>query len=287
MERCEPPRARRARARRRRRLYGWQLRDIARVASQLQAAGCHSVEVHGVLIVFRHTGEVQHAGHGRGHQRTVGDAPTASSAKPEQLSKRKQRSSMRLADFRRRMEMLRAQAAKLLRLWSVVWLQRLVRRRMAERSRLAAEVALVREPGAGAGLQEAQADASEECVAPEGNTATIRAGAVAAPKRKVGSGAEVPPAKAVAWLGAFPTSPAARPEAAEAAAAVAAAAAAAEGGAGVPSAVEGKRRVNFSAPMPPSKRGWATSGRRAIGGDGGDGGGGGGGGGGGRRRRRR
>ena len=105
----------------------------------------------------------------------VDDASTASSAKPEQLSKRKQRSSMRLADFRRRMEMLRAQAAKLLRLWSVVWLQRLVRRRMAERSRLAAEVALVREPGAGAGLQEAQADASEECVAPEGSAATKHA----------------------------------------------------------------------------------------------------------------
>ena len=55
---------------------------------------------------------------------------------------------------------------------------------MAERSRLAAEVALVREPGAGAGLQEAQADASEECVAPEGSAATIRAEAVAARKRK-------------------------------------------------------------------------------------------------------
>ena len=65
------------------------------------------------------------------------DAPTASSAKPEQLSKRKQRSSMRLADFQRRMELQRAQtAAKLLQLWSIVWLQRLVRRRMAERSRL-------------------------------------------------------------------------------------------------------------------------------------------------------
>ena len=48
-----------------------------------------------------------------------------------------------------------------------MWLQRLVRRRLAERSRLAAEVALVREPGADAGLQEAKADASEECVAPE------------------------------------------------------------------------------------------------------------------------
>ena len=147
MERCEPPRARRAGARRRRRrrpLADWQLRDIARVASQHRAAGYHAVKVHGVLIVFRHTREVQHAGDGRGHQRPVGDAPTASSAKPEQLSKRKQRSSMRLADFQRRMELQRAQtAAKLLQLWSVVWLQRLVRRRMAERSRLAAEVALV------------------------------------------------------------------------------------------------------------------------------------------------
>ena len=143
------------------------------------------------------------------------DAPTASSAKPEQLSKRQQRSSMRLADFQRRMELQRAQtAAKLLQLWSVVWLQRLVRRRLAERSTLAAEVALVREPGADAGLQEAKADASEEYVAPEASAATIRAGAVAARKRKVGSGAEVPAAKAVAWLGALSTSPSARPEAA-------------------------------------------------------------------------
>ena len=113
--------------------------------------------------------------------------------------------------------MLRAQAAKLLRLWSVVWLQRLVRRRMAERSRLAAEVALVREPGADAGLQEAKADASKESVAAKGNAATVRAGAVAARKREVGSEAEEPPAKAVAWLGALSTSPAAGPEAAGAA----------------------------------------------------------------------
>ena len=126
----------------------------------------------------------------------------------------------------------------------------------------------MREPGASAGLQEAKADASEECVAPEGNAATIRAGAVAAPKRKVGSGAGVPPAKAVARLGAFPTSPAARPEAAEAAAAVAAAAAASADGAGVPSAMEGKRRVDFSAPVPPSKRVWATLGGGAMGGGG-------------------
>ena len=251
------------------------------------------MKVHGVLIVFRHTREVEHAGHGRGHQRTtVGDAPTASSAKPEQLSKRKQRSSMRLADFRRRMEMLRAQAAKLLRLWSVVWLQRLVRRRMAERSRLAAEVALVREPGADAGLQEAKADASEESVAAKGNAATVRAGAVAARKREVGSGAEEPPAKAVAWLGALSTSPAAGPEAAGAVVAAAAVAAAAAGGTRVPSAAEGKRRVDFGAPAPPSKRGWADSGGRAMGGGGGGGGDGGGGGGGGgdgdgRLRRRR
>jgi len=271
MERCEPPRARRAGARRRRRrrpLADWQLRDIARVASQHRAAGYHAVKVHGVLIVFRHTREVQHAGDGRGHQRTVGDAPTASSAKPEQLSKRKQRSSMRLADFRRRMEQRdQAAASKLRRLWSVVWLQRLVRRRLGERSRLAAGVAIVGEPGADAGLQKAKADASEACVAPVGSAATFRAAAVAAPKRKVGSGAEVSPAKAVARLGALSTSPADRPEAAEAAA-VAAAAAAADGGTRVPSAAEGKRRVDFGAPVPPSKRGsifgWATSGGRAI-----------------------
>ena len=200
----------------------------------------------------------------------VDDASTASSAKPEQLSKRKQRSSMRLADFRRRMEQRdQAAAAKLRRLWSVVWLQRLVRRRLVERSRLAAGVALVGEPGADAGLQKAKADASEECVAPEGSAATIRAGAVAAPKRKVGLGAEEPPAKAVAWLGALSTSPAARPEAAEAAVAVAAAAA---DGAGVPSAAEGKRRVDFSAPVPPSKRVWATLGGGAMGGGGSGGG---------------
>ena len=61
-----------------------------------------------------------------------------------------------------------AAAAKLRRLWSVVWLQRLVRRRLVERSRLAAGVALVGEPGADAGLQEAKADASEESVAAKG-----------------------------------------------------------------------------------------------------------------------
>ena len=213
---CQESSAGARRRRRRRPLADWQLRDIARVASQHRAAGYHAVKVHGVLIVFRHTREVQHAGDGRGHQRTVGDAPTASSAKPEQLSKRKQRSSMRLADFRRRMEQRdQAAASKLRRLWSVVWLQRLVRRRLGERSRLAAGVAIVGEPGADAGLQKAKADASEACVAPVGSAATFRAAAVAAPKRKVGSGAEVSPAKAVARLGALSTSPADRPEAAE------------------------------------------------------------------------
>ena len=51
-----------------------------------------------------------------------------------------------------------------------------------------------------------------------------------------------------------------RLEAAEAAEAAAAAAAAAADGAGVPSAMEGKRRVDFCAPVPPSKRVWATLG---------------------------
>ena len=225
----------------------------------------------------------------------VDDASTASSAKPEPLSKRKQRSSMRLADFRRRMEQRdQAAAAKLRRLWSVVWLQRLVRRRLMERSRLAAGVALVGEPGADAGRQKAKADAIEESVAAKGNAATVRAGAVAARKREVGSGAEEPPAKAVAWLGALSTSPAAGPEAAGAVVAAASVAAAAAGGTRAPSAAEGKRRVDFGAPAPPSKRGWAGSGGRAMGGGGGgggggDGGGGGGGGGGGdgRLRRRR
>ena len=164
MERCEPPRAPRDGARRSWRLADWQLREIVRVAGQVRAAGGRAVQLHGVVVLFR---KPRRRRHGCWQQQrsaaVVGDASTASSAKPEQLSKRKQRSSMRLADFRRRMQEQREQAAaaKLLRLWSVVWLQRLVRRRMAERSRLAAEVALVREPGAGAGLQEAKADASE------------------------------------------------------------------------------------------------------------------------------
>jgi hypothetical protein len=168
---------------------------------------------------------------------------------------------MRLADFQRRMELQRAQtAAKLLQLWSVVWLQRLVRRRMAERSRLAAEVALVREPGAGAGLSCRR----RRRMAPRSTWLQramqqqfvpgwwrLRSGRWA---REL---SEVPPAKAVAWLGALTTSPAARPEAA-------AVVAAAAGGARVPSAAEGKRRVDFGAPVPPSKRGWATSGGAGL-----------------------
>ena len=289
MERCEA-RAPRDGARRPWRLTDRQLRHIVRRAGQARAAGARAVQLHGVVILLRQPGRRQHGcwQQRRSSSAVADDAPTASSAKPEQLSKRKQRSSMRLADFQRRMELQRAQAAaKLLQLWSVVWLQRLVRRRLAERSTLAAEVALVREPGADAGLQEAKADASEECVAPEASAATVRAGAVAARKRKVGSRAEVPPAKAEAWLGALSTSPGARPEAAEA---VVAAAAAAAGGARVPSAAERKRRVDFSAPVPPSKRGLANLGGGAIGGSGGGGGGAGGGGrggGDGRLRRRR
>ena len=203
MERCEA-RAPRDGARRPWRLTDRQLRHIVRRAGQARAAGDRAVQLHGVVILLRQPGRRRHGcwQQRRSSSAVADDAPTASSAKPEQLSKRKQRSSMRLADFQRRMELQRAQtAAKLLQLWSIVWLQRLVRRRMAEWSRLAAEVALVREPGADAGLQEAKADASEEYVAPEASAATIRAGAVAARKRKVGSGAEVPAAKSVAWLG--------------------------------------------------------------------------------------
>ena len=104
MERREP-RASRSGAWQPRRLAGWQLWELARVASQARAAGDRAVKMHGVVIFFRHPEGTQQ---GCGQQRTsavVDDAPTASSAKPAQLSKRKQRSSMRLADFRRRMEL--------------------------------------------------------------------------------------------------------------------------------------------------------------------------------------
>ena len=185
MERCEA-RAPRDGARRPWRLTDRQLRHIVRRAGQARAAGDRAVQLHGVVILLRQPGRRRHGcwQQRRSSSAVADDAPTASSAKPEQLSKRQQRSSMRLADFQRRMELQRAQtAAKLLQLWSVVWLQRLVRRRLVERSRLyypfivelAAEVALVREPGADAGLQKAKADASEACVAPLGSAATFRA----------------------------------------------------------------------------------------------------------------
>ena len=181
----------------------------------------------------------------------VDDASTASSAKPEQLSKRKQRSSMRLADFRRRMEMLRAQAAKLLRLWSVVWLQRLVRRWMGER-RLAAGSARARWTGADAGLRrEVQAEGLEERVATVGEAAN-RVAAAAAVEAAGG------------WL--------ARWRVAQPRAAVPELPPPLESGAGAPSAAAGKRRVDFSAPVPPSKRVWATLGGGAMGGGGSGGG---------------
>ena len=73
-----------------RRLTRWQLRDLARVASQARAAGDRAVKVHGVVIFFRHSEGAQP---GCGQQRAsavVGDAPAASSAEPKQLSKRTQ-----------------------------------------------------------------------------------------------------------------------------------------------------------------------------------------------------
>ena len=95
-----------------RRLAGWQLWELTRVA-MAESCRCPRCEkVHG-------RGHVLLPAPGRnaaglcGQQRSsavVDDAPTASSAKPAQLSKRKQRSSMRLADFRRRMELRSAQA---------------------------------------------------------------------------------------------------------------------------------------------------------------------------------
>ena len=123
------------------------------------------MQMHGAVVYFRNPEREQP---GRGQQQAsaavVGDAPTASSAEPKPLSKRKQRSAMRLAEFRRQKELRSAQlaAARLKRLWSVVWLQRLVRRWMGER-RLAAGSARARWTGADAGLRrEVQAEGLEE-----------------------------------------------------------------------------------------------------------------------------
>ena len=179
MERREP-RASRSGAWQPRRLAGWQRWELARVASQARAAGDRAVKMHGVVIFFRHPEGTQQ---GCGQQRTsavVDDAPTASSAKPAQLSKRKQRSSMRLADFRRRMELRSAQAGD----------------------------------------------------------AASRAGAAAAVE-----------AAARRWL--------ARRHVARLRAAVPPPL---ESGAVAPSAAKGKRRVDFSAPVPPSKKAWVVTG---------------------------
>ena len=100
----------------RRRLTRWQLRDLARVASQARAAGDRAVKVHGVVIFFRYSeGAQPGCGPGCGQQRAsavVGDAPTASSAEPKQLSKRKQRSAARLEVFQRRAAATAAAAAE-------------------------------------------------------------------------------------------------------------------------------------------------------------------------------
>jgi hypothetical protein len=110
MERREP-RASRSGAWQPRRLAGWQLWELARVASQARAAGDRAVKMHGVVIFFRHPEGTQQ---GCGQQRTsavVDDAPTASSAKPAQLSKRKQRSAARLEVFQRQAAATAAAAA--------------------------------------------------------------------------------------------------------------------------------------------------------------------------------
>jgi hypothetical protein len=53
MERREP-RASRSSAWQPRRLAGWQLWELAHVASQARAAGDRAVKMHGVVIFFRH-----------------------------------------------------------------------------------------------------------------------------------------------------------------------------------------------------------------------------------------
>ena len=176
------PRAPPAAAWKPRRLARWELRNIARVVSMASAAGARAVQMHGAVVYFRNPEREQP---GRGQQQAsaavVGDAPTASSAEPKPLSKRKQRSAMRLAEFRRQKELRSAQlaAARLKRLWSVVWLQRLVRRWMRER-RLAAGSARARWTGADAGLRrEVQAEGLEERVATVGEAANRVAAAAA------------------------------------------------------------------------------------------------------------
>ena len=236
------PRAPPAAAWKPRRLARWELRNIARVVSMASAAGARAVQMHGAVVYFRNPEREQP---GRGQQQAsaavVGDAPTASSAEPKPLSKRKQRSAMRLAEFRRQKELRSAQlaAARLKRLWSVVWLQRLVRRWMGER-RLAAGSARVRWTGADAGLRrEVQAEGLEERVATVGEAANR----VAAAAEEEAAGG---------WL--------ARWRVAQPRAAVPELPPPLESGAGAPSAAAGKRRVDFSAPVPPSKRAWVVPG---------------------------
>ena len=240
MERREP-RAPPAAAWKLRRLARWKLRELFRVASKASAAGARAVQMHGAVIHLWHPEGPQP---GRRQQRAsvaVGDAPTASSAEPKPLSKRKQRSSLRLAEFQRQKELRSAQlaAARLKRLWSVVWLQRLVRRWMGER-RLAAGSARARWTGADAGLRrEVQAEGLEERVATVGEAAN-RVAAAAAVEAAGGWFARWREARQRAAVPELPPP--------------------LESGAGAPSAAAGKRRVDFSAPVPPSKRAWVVPG---------------------------
>ena len=91
-----------------RRLAPWQLRDINRAANDARAAGDRAVKVHGVVRWLWHP-EQQKSRQQRPTAAAV-DAETASPAAPKQPSKRKQRSAVRLREFRKRME-LRAEPA--------------------------------------------------------------------------------------------------------------------------------------------------------------------------------
>ena len=230
------------------------------------------MKVHGVVVFFWHPEGAQL---GCGQQRAsavVGDVPTASSAEPKQLSKRKQRSAARLGVFQRRAAATAASAAE----------------------KAAAEVAAAAEAAA-AEAAEAEAAAAEEAAAAdtaaeEAAVAEKVAAEKAAPagllpkgrpklspeKRKVGSAEPASPSKRASvavvpswqhddWSAAGEIQVAARRwlarrYVARLRAAVPQLPPPLESGDGAPSAAEAKRRVDFSAPVPPSKRAWVETG---------------------------
>jgi len=224
-----------------RRLTRWQRRDLDRAANDARAAGDRAVQVHGVVrYLWYPEKQPQQAQAQCGQQRTsaaAGGSEGASSAMPAQLSKRKQRSAARLEDFQRQAATAAASVAAAppaarLMLFSVVRLQRLVRRR------LAAVLVLATSTAWEARRQEVATSAAEveACAAP--------AAAKDRPDAWSASG-EIQVATR-RWL--------ARRYVARLRAAVPQLPPPLENGDGAPSAAEAKRRVSFSALVPPSKR---------------------------------